>query len=184
MIMKIQNIYTNQNFKGYENVISYNTTDSHSNNFSYMAMKLNDEGEKDLTKWHEIQKALFPTKTPNDYFIFHSLAFGRDTEFSITDKTLDIYNTQSPQEEKVFLKTFDLMASLTKRIIYSNWTPENGKLYLTLVELQKSLSKIFDYKEVVDMLCSCGAMKDIKHHKTAEIINSNISKKMAQYFRL
>ena len=90
MIMKIQNIYTNQNFKGYENVISYNTTDSHSNNFSYMAMKLNDEGEKDLTKWHEIQKALFPTKTPNDYFIFHSLAFGRDTEFSITDKTLDI----------------------------------------------------------------------------------------------
>ena len=182
--MRLHNIENNTNFKGFENVISYNTTDMHRNNFSYMAMKLNDIGEKDLTKWHSVQKNLFPEQTPSDYFIFHSINTPQDTQFSIDGMILDIENTTSREKETSFLKTFDLIASITKRIIYSNYPPENNKLYLTLEELHKALSKVFENKDVVGYLCFCGATKDIKHYKTAELINSNISKKMAQYFRL
>ena len=57
----------NVSFKGYTNVISAQNLPLGDKYISYLAMKLDDNGEKDLTKLREIRKTQgYPDGLPND----------------------------------------------------------------------------------------------------------------------
>ncbi len=178
--MKIISNNSNPQFKGFQNVISYNN-----GNFAYMAMKLNDnDGSADLSKWQSIQKELLHKKNPSDYIVFHCLENGNSNYFSVDTIALDLEHAETAKNEKFMIKTYDLLASLTKRIINSYYTEENRNLYLTLKEAYTNLSTILQEQNIVEALVTAGATKRVEHYKTADFINKKIAKNMARYFKL
>lgn len=172
------------NFKGYENLISHTIDQEEGGNFSFMAMKLNNNGEKDLDTWHTIQKNLFRIQKPSDYIIFHSLYDGEDSHYSALDRHLNLDQVKSREDERHMLSAFTLIASLTKRIVNTEFPPENSSLHLTMAELIKNLKNILQNETIAGSLAMEAAMKKVKHYKTAGLINNQISETMKRYFRL
>lgn len=180
----IINKITQTNFKGYENLISHTINQEDGGNFSFMAMKLNNNIENDLDTWHGIQKNLFRIQKPSDYIIFHSLYDGEESHYSALDRHLDLNHVTNKNDEMLMLKTFSLMASLTKRIINTEFPPENSSLHLTMVELIKNLKTILQNETIAGSLAMEAAMKKVKHYKTAGLVNNQITESMKRYFKL
>ncbi len=177
------NKISHTNFKGFENVLSHTIDEGSGNTFSFMAMKLNNEDKNDLEIWQTIQKELFNIKTPSEYFIFHSLNRGKQVIFSVDDRLLDLNQAKNRKDEGLMLRTFDLIASITKRIIYSAHLPENKFIYLTLAELKNNLENIMEDKFLAGKLATEAAMKRIKHYKTAELMNPQTTRYVENYFK-
>ena len=179
------NIINNKqfNFKGYENLLSYTEGIERKNNISVMAMKLNNEGRRDLDTWHNIQKSLNETSNPSDYIIFHALNVGDKAIFSIDKKSLNLNNVKSRSEESLFLKIYELISSLTERIANTDFLTKNSHLDQTLVELNNNLKVVIADQNAVDMFCKCAVNRVVPSSKTASLINSQMTREMLRYFK-
>ena len=184
--MNINKINTNLSFKGYENLISYShSVDSNNVGLAYMAMKLNNEnGQKDLEIWHDIQRGLFNENNPSDYLILTKAYMGDIESDVLNNYSINLDKIKNKKEEIFIMRAYTLLASLTRRIIYTDHHPENAKIYLTLSELIKILNKQYKDSSKVFLLSNLGANKSVKHYKTAELVNQKIAKKMAAYLKL
>ncbi len=152
--------------------------------FTCMAMKLDDREKPDLTTWKDIQKNLFHIENPSDYIVFHSLSTDSSDVFSASDRLLNLNDVKNNQDEKLMIRAFDLIASLTKRIASKDFHPEDSNIYFVIAELLKNLVTIFQNEELATAITTEAAMKQVKNYKPAELINSQIHKYMMNYFKL
>lgn len=182
--MKVNNINKNLSFNGYKNVISYTTELNKGDYFSYMGMKLDNEGEKDLDAWQEIQKNLFKIKKPSDYIVFNMLTTRDSQNFGVNQYLLDTENVKDAESERFMLKGFDLLASLTRRINCTDFPTEDSEIYKTIIEVRNTLINLLTDRKIAEELSMFGVRKLVKHYKTADLINKNIKKKMIRYFNL
>ena len=190
--MKVQNIQVNQNFKGYKNIVSTSMDGSPIYSYGFMAMKLNNEdGYRDLDVWKQIQKDLNPKAEPSDYIVFQNTGFPLDEVdlFTVNEFLLDI-NNKNPKnplinnKERLILKANTLVASLTKRIMNSNYSPEDSELSNTIVQAYNVLKNIFGDAKAYEWAMLQGAMKRVKHHVTAKLINEGIDRNMKRFLKL
>ena len=183
--MNINKINTNISFQGYKNLVSYSHKGFMDTEHAYMAMRLNNDGPcKDLDTWHAIQKTLFKGEPLTDFFLFTSSVLHKLNIITVNNYNLDLKQINSREEEKAILKAFTLISSLTKRISSIDNHPQDREYNLTLQEALKMFKKVFTRDDHVAFLIMNGASKVVKHYETADLINNNISKKMARYFKL
>lgn len=182
--MNIMSINNTPQFKGFSNIVSNTVYEENGTTFSYMAMKLNDKEKPDLKIWRDIQENLFQMKNPSDYIIFHTFSSDSLDVFSASDRALHLKDIKSSQDERLMLRAFDLIASLTRRISSRDFHPEDSSLYSVIAELYKNLAINFENIAFAEALTTEAVMKKVKHYKTAELINSQISKHMMNYFKL
>lgn len=189
MNMKIQNLQSQQSFKGYKNILSHSFEEKDGMSHSFMAMKLDNEGGyRDLEKWHSIQKFLRPEATPRDYIVFQNSSFPNADFFTVDDFFMNINDESidelSKEEESNIIKTNALVASLTKRIMYTDDHPEDENLHKTFKAAYDVLKPILGEKKAINFLTFEAAIKKVKHHITAKLINDGISRNMAKYFKI
>lgn len=185
--MNINKINTNLSFKGYENLISYSGINEYeySFGFSYMGMLLNNkDGNNDLDTWHEIQSRLFKGEPKTDYLVLTCGNIGEKDLYVLNKHRLSLENIKNSEEERIILKAYTLLASLTRRIICTEHHPENSKIYLTQAEIMKNLLESSNNKNLAYLVSIWGANKIVKHYVTAEKINNGINRKMRKYFKL
>lgn len=183
--MKINNNMSFTNFNGYKNLISFSSEGSDNSSIAYMAMQLdNERNANDLEKWTDIQRNLLHKKETKDHLVLHSVNDGDKALFIIDDCLLDLDNINSREEETYMLRAFDLFASITRRIIGSDLHLEDKNLYKIMIDLTKNLKNTISNQYLSEKFATAGAMKVIKHHITAELINRNIVKEMTRHLKL
>lgn len=189
--MNISKINNNLSFKGYNNIISYSTSPNVDDHFAYMAMQLNNEGEKDLEKWQDFQRKFAPNQEPSDYLYMHSVSLGGKNHFIIDDISIDMYNYNTnecvkyaPELEKTLLKIQKFLASLTRRIYVDEFPPEDRFIYKNLAQTLEKLSIYVNGKDAAETLATAGATKQVKHRVTAKLINRSIDKNMKKFFHV
>lgn len=182
--MKITHTNNSPQFQGFSNVVSHTFAEGEGVALSYMAMKLDNSEKPDLDTWNDIQKNLFKMDKTNDYIIFHCMSRDNTDVFSLSDRYLNLHDTKNQQDEKLMLKAYSLIASITKRLELKDNPPEDSRLCLTVAELLKNLTQIIENKSIALTLTTQAAMKKVEHYKTAHLINSLIDKNMKNYFRL
>lgn len=180
--MKINQINQTNTFKGYKNLISNTYTDITGAKFCYMAMELNNDTVNDLDTWTEIQKKLLKIDKPSKYLITYN-TIDNNKEDSYICLNNYLLNESKKENERITLKAYSFLASLTKRISIANYHHKDKDLYLTLIELIKSLNKVFGDK-TANFLSNEAVMRGIKHYKTADKINNQIIAKMNKHFKL
>lgn len=182
--MKITHTHNALQFKGFSNVVSNTFAEGDGISLSYMAMKLDNNEKPDLDTWKDIQRKLFKMDKTSDCIIFHCISRDNTDVFSLSDRSLNLHDALNPQDEKLMLKAYSLIASITKRLVLKDNPPEDAKLCLTVAELLKNLTQIIENKSIALTLTTQAAMKKVEHYKTANLINSLIDKNMKNYFRL
>lgn len=182
--MKITQTNNSLQFKGFSNVVSNTYTEGNGVALSYMAMKLDNNEKPDLDTWKDIQKNLFKMDKTTDYIIFHCISRDNTDVFSLSNRCLNLHDTKNQQDEKLMLRAYSLIASITKRFGRKVNPSEDSKLCLTVAELLKNLTQIIENKSIALTLTTQAAMKKVEHYKTAHLINSLIDKNMKNYFRL
>lgn len=197
----------NISFKGYTNIISANRLYLGGHETSFIALKLDDVGEKDLSKYKQIRHLQgFPEGLNNeDILTFFYLTDGRTEDLYFGNKSMcwgdqlstarDKFIPKLMSKEKykkmedLHLKAYTLLASLTKRLANDNFEKENKDitrviktLYDNLQRLKKGDYLIFDQKAAYE-LTSVGCLKRTKYQPLAQAFNQKIAKTMAQFFK-
>lgn len=183
--MKI-NATNNQNFKGYKNLLSNTYIDGHdADKFSYMCFELDNIGTEDLKKWHEIQDKLMPNKPKSNFLIVHNLTSFNVTSIGTSDVNINLDTRNiNPENEKIYLKTYSLIGSLTDRVSKALHHPEDKNLCFSYINLLKNLKDFFPTNNIAEYLTHLTTKKAVKPYVTADIINKNINKTMQKYFKL
>lgn len=182
--MKVQNITISPQFKGFKNIISHSLQSENGDSFSYMGMELDNEGFQDLEKWEYLQKELLHKDKQSDYIVFTQINKNGKNLLTIDNFVLAPESTQmGSKEETMQLKAISFLASLTQRINAADFTDENQNLHKVLAKVIKYLSIMLNSFEIGSNLSLLGAKKKVKSYKTAELINSQITKRMINYFK-
>ena len=195
--MKINNCSTPV-FTGYKNVISDDIKDS---NFriAHLSMQLDDVGEKDLSEWKSIQKhytkfqkpefediisLLYVQDSTNKDYLFlgdRSIYLGNELAQKRAQSLGTVKEKAYLEEEKITLKAYTLLASLTRRLMqdsipdvdFYNRARVLSKIYFSLSELMN--------QETAGTLLNKSLSNT--HEKVSEFFNSGISKTMKRFFK-
>ena len=207
--MKINSV-NNINFQGYKNLISHGTTNC-DGKIMYMAMELfDDEKNKDLSAFREIKNMILPDGCTDDVITFTFAKHGESNEAlfldGITvpdDMDLKICRKKMSNEtfeyyEKVAMKIYTLLASLTKRIMNE---VEISKITLEMIEKTKQernegMNKVLDKFSTVTFFLARGNKQTARSfmetslfscvppQKIANSFHRKINKRMLKYFNL
>ena len=194
-------------FKGYSNIISAYKVPIGGYTTSYLAMKLDDEGKKDLTKFKELRKELgYPEGLANeDVLMITHLTDGLTEDIYIGEKGIctgeqllytrekfvpRFFNQKKFKEiENIHLKIYTFLADLTKRLSYEKFENENSNVKEVIKTVYKNLQNInkvgflfFDQREAFN-LTSIGALKQDSFQKMARSLNRKIVETMTEFFR-
>lgn len=105
-------------FKGFHNVLAHKIK-TPNNDFCYISMQLDNVGTKDLDVWKYLQREILNRTEYSDVITFSKIenSPSQKTMMYLEDHTLNLDDIKFfPVYEKAYLKTFTLLASLTKRI--------------------------------------------------------------------
>lgn len=150
----------NINFRGYSNILSANRIHLGGLETSYIAMKLDDIGEKDLSTYKQIRKMQgYPDALQNeDILTLIHLTDGRSEDIFFGnkgmcwgDQLLTVRNEYIPKFlskekykkiEEIHLKAYTLLASLTKRMAYDKFENEDKNMKRVVDTLFNNLQSI------------------------------------------
>lgn len=182
--MRINAIQQNPNFKGYKNLICDMYEDKPQSKFAFITLQLTDDGQNDLAIWNKIQKDLLH-KEPKDTITFQMVETPRGSNLYIADSPLDIRLYKDlPNDEKLALKTYSLLASLTKRIMSYSITTTDADMPRVLWSAREDIGKfLFNSIDEVNQIVYHSFLKNITDHKIAGLFNKTIQKKMVSYFK-
>lgn len=190
--MKINKLTTNTNFNGYKNLIGYGYKNKYEE-FAYLGFQLDNNGTKDLDKWHEILK-LFEYEgeitSKDDTVIFTyakvpQLEGGiRLNSCALADSGLLNDEYYPDKNKKSTIKAYQFVANLTKRIMNDNLFNFEYKAMAQVAQgLFEEMKEIFkDEKTAKDFLIK-GTLKLKKEQETAARINRGVQKIMEKTFR-
>ena len=197
----------NISFKGYSNIVSAQKVNIGALETSYIAFKLDDNGEKDLSKLREIRKLQkYPPDYKNDdiltlihvtdkkyeelYFSENLMCWGEQLKV-LKDEYVPQHfkNVEFKKIEQAHLKAYTLLASLTKRMAQDKFENEDVDIKRVIQTLYKNLQvigskdfRIFDKEEAFE-LTSVGCLKISKFQSLAAKFNKKIASTMIAYFR-
>ena len=197
----------NISFKGYSNIVSAQKVNIGPLETSYIAFKLDDNGEKDLSKLREIRKLQkYPANYKNDdiltlihvtdkkyedlYFSENLMCWGEQLKVV---KDAYVPHPVKKEEFKIIeqahLKAYTLLASLTKRMAQDKFENEDADIKRVIQTLYKNLQiigrkdlRVFDRDEAFE-LTSVGCLKISKYQSLAAKFNKKIASTMIAYFR-
>jgi hypothetical protein len=198
----------NINFKGYSNIVSADGIPTGNFRISYLAMKLDDEGEKDLTKLKQIRKLQgYPAGIKNeDIITFTHFTNGKIEDIYFNEKPMCwgeqlkivqeeyipkfISQDKYKELESAHLKAYTLLASLTKRLSFDKFENEDSDigrviqtLHKNLISMKKGNIPLFDYKSAFN-ITGIGCLKQYKYQPLAEKFNKMIMSTMSNFFRV
>ena len=194
--MKIN--YSNVKFSGYSNIITNSLRGSNDTSIDFIAMKLDDNGEKDLTKFREIKNMmdLSPEVIDKDILVYTNCIHNYIGEVGIFSKVmlncgeglLIAKQELSPDEYKNLegftLKAYTFVANLTKRIandinLHNVITSDMQHVYEEALARIDSLFQ--DRRDSYNFVRECSTDKK-EIDKTAKIINRKIAKSLSVLF--
>jgi len=190
--------YSNIRFSGYSNIIATSMQGSNDTSIDFIAMKLDDNGEKDLTKFRQIKKIMdLPAEEiEKDVFTYINCIHNQIGEVGIFSKImlncgeglLIAKEELSPKDykdlEQFTLKAYTFVANLTKRIFKDesvhNTTPSD--IEYVKDEAYNNVGRLFMKKtEACDFIKESSIEKqDV--NEIAKIINKKISKSLKCIF--
>lgn len=197
--MKISNISI-PIFKGYKNVLA-NDLNEQGFRLSYLAMQLDDDGEKDLSAWKDIQKlcskkhscinddviSVIYTKTPRDHdFLFlgeKALPFGEELAYSRDMFTGTPFESEYRKDEQITLKSYTLLASLTRRLMHNAMADLDSKYNNVALTFHYTLSNLLNGKDAKAQEIIAYGIKNAKSDWVAEFFNRGIQNTMKQFFK-
>lgn len=196
--MNIQANHQTPYFKGYKNVIYNDVKNKSEFGFKYIAMQLDNYGKKDLDTWYTIQKKFLNRKTPKDTVTFSVFKFNNKNHFILSNYLLNIPPEKEGTElERIMLKAFTLIASLTKEIKCNMPVVFDKGLSETLLQAREDLLEIFGNKsdiannpasakdlDFVNKLMTSGIEISPNPKPVAKSINKEIQTEMEQYFNV
>lgn len=198
----------NVSFKGYTNVISARNVQLGDKLINYIAMKLDDNGEKDLTKLREIRKLQgCPDNLPNNdiltfihvddtyaesiYFSDKGMCWGEHLKV-VEEEFVPKFLSKATYKriETAHLKAYTLLASLTRRMANDKFENEDTDIkrviqttFTNLKNIKKRASyRVFSDQEAFE-LTSVGCLKQTKFQPLAEIFNNKIARTMKAFFK-
>ncbi len=197
----------NVSFKGYTNILSAFKVPVGHFEISYIAAKLDDTSEPDLTKLRELRKLQgYPDNLPNDDVLTcihisdgksEAIYFG-DKQMCWGDNLKDVYEHYVPEFmseneykrlEKAHLKAYTLLASITKRMSFEKFDKEDenikkviSALNNNLLRLKAKAYQLFDQKDAFELV-SVGCLKTFKFQPIANKFNKKIAMTMAEFFK-
>ena len=190
--------YSNIRFNGYSNIIASSLKGSEDTSIDFIAMKLDDNGEKDLTRFRQIKKIMdLPAdEIEKDVFTYVNCIHNRIGEVGIFSKMilncgeglLIAKKELSPKEyndlEQFTLKAYTFVSNLTKRIIEDR-NPHNIIDANCQSVYQEALSRIdqlfMNRDEAINFIKECSTKKQ-NIDFTSETINTKISKSLKCIF--
>ncbi len=200
--MKVNCIHNINNFKGYQNIV-VNDTKGDIERFTLLSLQLNDEGEKDLTRFRNLMK-MRVSKTNSDLDDVMVVAYTRlgHIKYITLDNNLIMdgqqlrelkynYDTGAcseelfKREETFALKAYTFLADITKRLMNQNRPITQDikgrvKIFQKACELLKR-NNVEDKAAMMYMTDSI--LSDIPFQKVAGILNKIINRTMQIYFR-
>ena len=197
----------NINFKGYSNIISANRVYLSGLETSYIAMKLDDIGENDLSKYKQIRSLQgYPEGLKNEDILtfFHmtdgrneNLYFGNkamcwgDQLLTIRDEYIPKFVSKGKYKniEDLHLKIYTFLANITKRLANDKFENEDNDMkrvvetvYNNLKNLKIGNYLIYEPTEAFE-LTSVGCLKKSKFQPLARAFNKKIVETMTHFFR-
>lgn len=197
----------NINFKGYSNVISVEKVPLGNIETSYLAFKLDDNGEKDLSKLREIRKLQrYPENYKNDdiltliyvtdyktdeiYFSENRMCWGEQLNIVRDEYVPQFINSEEYERiESAHIKAYSLLASLTKRMKYDKFENEDSNIKRVIETIYRNLQliggknyRIFGQKAAFE-LTSLGCLKQFKFQSLASKFNKKIAQTMIEFFK-
>ena len=194
-------------FKGYSNILSAYKVPVGGYTTSYLAMKLDDEGKKDLTKYKQLRKEMGYSQglMNEDILIITHLTDGLTEDVYLGEKGIctgeqllyakekfvpRFFDQKKYKEiESTHLKIYTFLADLTKRLSNEKFENEDSNVKEVIKTVYKNFQKIrkagfvlFDKLEAFN-LTSVGALKQDKFEKTARSFNKKIVETMTEFFR-
>ena len=197
----------NISFKGYSNIVSAQKINIGALETSYIALKLDDNGEKDLSKLREIRKLQkYPANYKNDdiltlihvtdkkyeelYFSENLMCWGEQLKV-LKDEYVPqfVKKEEFKKIEQAHMKAYTLLAGLTKRMSQDKFENEDGDIKRVIQTLYRNLQligskdlRIFNKAEAFE-LTSAGCLKLSKFQSLAAKFNKKIASTMTAYFR-
>ena len=196
--MKIFNNLTNTNFKGYKNVISTDLKDDRLR-FMFFSLQLNDEGNKDLTKFREIKKmisGLTKSQIEDDVLtltyklipIEGEILTLDNTKMSLADDLFHLEKTlpalKYKSEEDFNIKAYTFLANLTRRMMKNGLYEKDRDItkvisstinkYKIMMNSEKNAFEIINYALLKNKPCD----------KIAYSFNRGIYKNMEKFFKI
>ena len=197
----------NVSFKGYTNIISAEKVQVDGMITSYLAMKLDDEGENDLTKLRELREMQgYPPNLRNDDILtLTHVQYNNSEDIFLSEKQMcwgeqlrtikeDLVPDYVPKSyydkiEAAHLKAYTLLANLTKRMSFDKFENEDINIKrvietvnLNLLQLHSRHHRLFNMKEAFE-LTSVGCLKYFKFQPLAAKFNRKITETMTAFFR-
>lgn len=183
--MQINSTNQTPKFMGYKNVIHNVTkTSGKSDSFSYIAMQLDNIGTKDLDIWHSIQKGFLKRTKLEDTITFGIFNYEGKNRMLLSNYSLTIpEKLKSTEVEKLILRAYTLVASLTRRIAEGYPIFYDKDYKKTLLEVRENLLPIFENDiDFVNRYILEGISPQMEHKEPSKFINNEIQKEMNKYF--
>ena len=199
-IMKVQSL-SRTNFKGYSNVISLINAPIDDKSISYIAMKLDNNGEKDLDKYIEIQKMQnqykgsaddilsfaysYNKRTGLDMFYFQGKPMFFGSELLYLEENFvprAISKKDYKNIETIHMKIYTMLASITKRMRFDKFNNEDKNFKIVIQKLFDTLVNITRSERDAFYLLRAGCMKVNKFQNVAGGFNKAIVQTMGHFF--
>lgn len=183
--MKVILTNTNNNFKGYKNILSHTEGNPEAKSFSVIALELTNEGKKDLDKWYQIQKEYMDIANPSNYCVFYNYEDFERNIFGIGSNYINLEKKDIDKKyEHKCLDILEFLYFLTERIS-RDVNFNNSSLHITTSSLINTLKRIYpNDNNFSDHIHIKALKKTVKTNFTAKIINKNIDNLMIKYFKV
>lgn len=182
--MNVQNV----SFTGFKNVLCCKADSPEGQKGVMMALQLDNRYVRDLDKWKDIQKNLFPNQEPKDtFFVFH-VDIGDYSFFNLNDRLLasskdDFYI--EPKDEASMMKFFALLKSVNSRILKGEKPDTDsgmvGSVVTNMVNIfKKQNSNPLVCSQIIEQLISGNRFPN--QQQVASSMNESIEKFVDGYF--
>lgn len=198
--MKVQNL-SGTNFKGYSNIISLINAPIDDKSISYLAMKLDNDGERDLDKYIEIQKMKnqyngssddiltfaysYNKRNGLDMFYFQGKPIFWGNELLYLEENFvprALSHKDYKKIETIHMKMYTLLASITKRMMYDKFNNEDRNFKFVIQKVFDNLVNVTKDEQSAFDLLRAGCMKINKFQSVASGFNKAIVQTMGHFF--
>ena len=189
---------TKTSFKGFKNIIANKISSSYNDNgIAYVSMQLNDEGTNDLTQYKALKTMLELPQEDIDCDVItftHMKREGKSSLLIMNNQNLllgeelrfirenpskfKLTPSEYKKEEKICLRAYTFLASLTKRMMNTNLSSTDSEMGKVIKETHKTFTIILRNPHTAFELINNGLLSLVHFQEIAADLNKTIAKTM------
>ncbi len=174
----------NISFRGYKNPIVEKFSYGDGTGIAYVAVQLTDEGSPDLTKWKQLQKEMGIDDVQDTIMLMHNRTHRADYLY-LDDKSMffgdELRNLNSPKEEKLAVKAYTLLASITRQMANSDTFIKDTDYVKVFQKIVKTLAEVSN--QMVATKIAPHAVLNRNFKEVGAFFNRGIAAIMRQYLK-